>query len=253
MKKSAFVKKNFFYLFVGILLIFSACDDNEAPMPDNEAPGTSINKIMPLGASRVEGARPAFESFRYELWKLMIDGEWEFDYIGTMEDDAAYPAFAGADFDTDHEGRGGYTSGQILAGINGWLDDAGAPDIVLFSSPGGNDALEGLPYDQAISNINEVIDAIQAANPEVTVIIEQLAPARTDLATPELVAYMEQLRQDVLTIATDQTTATSQVIPVDMYTGFSDAFLADDVHYNEAGARFIADRYYTLLVDILQE
>jgi lysophospholipase L1-like esterase len=123
---------------------------------------------------------------------------------------------------------------------------------VLFSSPGGNDALKGLPYDQAISNINEVIDAIQAANPEVTVIIEQLAPARTDLATPELAAYMEQLRQDVLTIATDQTTATSQVIPVDMYTGFSDAFLADDVHYNEAGARFIADRYYTLLVDILQ-
>lgn len=234
MKKSAFVKKNLFYLFVGILLIFSACDDNEASIPDNESPSTSINKIMPLGASRVEGARPAFESFRYELWKLLIDGDWEFDYIGTMEDEAAYPNYSGISFDVDHEGRGGFTSGQILSGIDGWLDEAGAPDIVLFSSPGGNDALLGLPYEQTISNINEVIDAIQAANPEVTIVIEQLAPAHSDQATPELDTYMMALQQDVLTIATEQTTATSGIIPVDMYTDFLDSLLADDVHYNEA-------------------
>ena len=40
-------------------------------------PSTSKNKILPLGASRVEGARPDFESYRYELWKLLEEGGWE--------------------------------------------------------------------------------------------------------------------------------------------------------------------------------
>lgn len=30
------------------------------------------------------------------------------------------------------------------------------------------------------------------------------------------------------------------VVAVDMFAGFSDELLADDVHYNEVGARFIA-------------
>ncbi len=34
---------------------------------------------------------------------------------------------------------------------------------------------------------------------------------------------------------------------VDMATGFSDALLADEVHYNQAGAGFVADRYYPVL------
>ncbi|MFK8161108.1 MAG: hypothetical protein AB8H12_01485, partial [Lewinella sp.] len=59
-------------------------------------------------------------------------------------------------------------------------------------------------------------------------------------------------RQDVLTIATDQTTTNSQVIAVDMFTGFNDSHLADEVHYNEAGAEFIAIRYYNVLVDVLE-
>jgi hypothetical protein len=37
-----------------------------------------------------------------------------------------------------------------------------------------------------------------------------------------------------------------------MYTGFSDAYLADDVHYNTSGADFIADKYYTLLATLLE-
>ena len=37
-----------------------------------------------------------------------------------------------------------------------------------------------------------------------------------------------------------------------MYTGFNDSLLADDVHYNEDGAKFIAERYFDVLVNILQ-
>lgn len=244
--------KLIFPLFFSLALIFS-CSKEEGVGAIDPDPNPSINKILPLGASRVEGARPVFESFRYELWKDLVDGQWTFDFIGTMEDDASYPMHDGASFDADHEGRSGWTSGEIRSGIDDWLRRTGAPDIVLFSSPGGNDALQELSYDDAVANINAIIDALQTSNPAVTIVIEQMAPARSQEMTPQLTAYFMQLQQDVVDIATAQTTATSRVVTVDMFTGFSDDLLADDVHYNEAGASFIADQYYQVLKTFLEE
>jgi len=243
--------KQLFLLILSVFVFLACANDDEMP-PTGDDFDTSINRIMALGASRVAGDRPNFESFRYELWKDLIDGGWTFDFIGTIEDEATYPEYNDTTFDMDHEGRGGWTSGQILNGISDWLDQAGAPDIVLFSSPGGNDALIGLPYDDIVSNVNAIIDTIQAVNPNVIIIIEQLAPARSDLMTPELTTYFEQMQEDVITMANDQTTSTSMVISVDMFSGFSDSFLADDVHYNEAGAIYIAEQYYNTLVNVLE-
>ena len=79
-----------------------------------------------------------------------------------------------------------------------------------------------------------------------------MAPGRSDIMTSELTGFFEQMQQEVLSIASNQTTTTSQVIAVDMFTGFNDGLLADDVHYNESGADFIANRYYNVLVNILE-
>ena len=113
------------------LVALSACskEDDSSPSPQN----TSINKILPLGASRVEGSRPEYESYRYELWKDLKENNWSFDFIGTQTDQASYPIFNDMNFDTDHEGRGGWTSGEIQEGLGGWLDQTGPPDIVLLS------------------------------------------------------------------------------------------------------------------------
>ncbi|GAB5410434.1 MAG: hypothetical protein BalsKO_27990 [Balneolaceae bacterium] len=209
---------------------------------------------MPLGASRVEGARPVFESYRYELWKLLVDGGWEFDFIGTKKDDFPYEDYAELSFDNDHEGRSGFTSVQILAEIEEWIEIAGAPDIVLFSSPGGNDILgESATYSEILSNINNIIDIIQESNPNVTIVIEKLAPGKTIFMTEELQEAFDRMQEDVVTISEIQTTNTSKVITVDMATGFDDSHLADVIHYNEKGALFIAERYYDILVDILVE
>ena len=155
-------------------------------------------------------------------------------------------------FDLDHEGRGGLTSGEILVGLYGWLNQTGSPDIVLLSSPGGNDALQGLPYLQAVSNINEIIDILQSDNPNVIIVLEQMAPGRSDIMTVELTDFFTQMQQEVLNIVINQTTTTSSVISVDMFTGFNDGLLADDVHYNEAGAEFIAQRYYNVIINLLE-
>lgn len=239
-----------FFLASLLLLCCSvSCDDDPQPKP----PSASINKIMPLGASRVEGASPAFESYRYELWELLVAGGWEFDYVGTRTDGASYEELADQPFDRDHEGRGGWTSGEIRDGIDNWVDLAGVPDIVLFSSPGGNDILNGAASSSDIvANVNAIVDILQSANPNVTIIIEQLAPGKSNFMTPDFTAAFNTVNQEVVTIAAQQTTATSKVITVDMFTGFGDALLADEVHYNKAGAEFIAGRYYGVLQDILR-
>ena len=206
---------------------------------------------MALGASRVEGNRPEFESFRYELWKQLKENNWTFDFVGTQSDNSNYPAFNNQNFDTDHEGHGGWTSEDILDGINEWITETETPDIVLFSSPGGNDALQSLPYAQIPININAIIDILQETNPNVTILIEQLAPGRSDIMTSELISYFNQINEEVLAIASEQSTSSSQVIAIDMYTGFTDLMLADDVHYNDSGADFIATRYYNVLSSIL--
>lgn len=237
-------------LMIGLSVVSApSCKKEDETKPQSN----SINKILPLGASRVEGNRPEFESYRYELWKNLTHDDWTFDFIGTATDEGSYPDVGTDSFDPDHEGRGGFTSGEILSGLGDWLDDTGAPDIVLFSSPGGNDALQGLDYAMILANINAIIDTLQAVNPNVQILIEQMAPALSTEMTPELTTYFTNLQSDVVSLATDQSTSTSTIIPVDMYSNFTDSMLADDVHYNELGASFVAAQYYNTLIHVMEE
>jgi lysophospholipase L1-like esterase len=207
---------------------------------------------MPLGASRVDANRPYFESYRYELWKLLISSELEFDYVGTQNDNSDYPMYFGETFDVDHEGRGGWTAEGILSEINNWLDNTDIPDIVLFSAPGGNDALGGVDYNTIISNVNSIIDILQERNPNITIIIERPAPVHSSLMTGYINDYFIQLENDIEDLCLNQTTSSSQVTYVDMFTDFIDDYLADDLHYNQDGAKFIANKYYEVLIEILQ-
>ena len=210
------------------------------------------NKIMPLGASRVQGLTPLFESYRFELWKDLIDGGWDFDYIGTETETGSYPNYENLSFDPDHQGKMSWTSEKIFEELESILHETGYPDIVLFSSPGGNDILDGLPYENVIENINDIIDLFQDRNPDIVILIEQLAPGKTSFMTPELTLIFDQAVLDVETIAQEQTDENSLVIPVNMFEGFVDSYLADDIHYNNEGAEFIAQRYYEVLENVLE-
>ena len=55
--------------------------------------------------------------------------------------------------------------------------------------------------------------------------------------------FINKLHDDIETIALENSTTMSRVIVVDMYTGFNDDMLADEVHFNNKGAAFIAGRY----------
>lgn len=247
------MKKITLVFIYSIFIIFSCI--NEASINEINSsykPSTLENKIMPLGASRVDANRPYFESYRYELWKLLLSSELEFDYVGTQNDNSDYPLYLGETFDIDHEGRGGWTAEGILSEISNWLDVTDIPDIVLFSAPGGNDALAGVDYNTIISNVNSIIDILQERNSNITIIIERPAPVHSSLMIGYINDYFVQLENDIEDLCLNQTTSSSQVTYVDMFTDFTDDYLADDLHYNQDGAQFIANKYYEVLIEILQ-
>ena len=90
------------------------------------------------------------------------------------------------------------------------------------------------------------------ACPNVTIVLEKMAPGHT-WPWLEPRHHHERLLNEIDSLANSMSTATSQVIVIDMATGFADSLLADPIHYNQAGAQFIADRYMTLLDTILLE
>jgi lysophospholipase L1-like esterase len=208
------------------------------------------NKLLPLGASRVQGNPPYYYSFRYPLWELLVEDGYVIDYLGNEQDNYSYGSPL-VDFDTDHEGHSGWTSGEILDELGGWLATIDTPQVVLFSSPGGNDVLDGLSYSSAITNVNAIIDTLQKHNPNITILIERMAPGHSFVMVGDLKTYFDYLETDIPAIADAKSTATSSVIVVDMATGFSDSLLADPIHYNEVGASFIAERYHAVLKNVL--
>ena len=181
-------------------------------------------------------------SYRYHLWKMLIDNEYQFDLIGTRSDPGNYPSYAGKSFDTDHEGIGGIETEGVLSNLPKVLAAIATPDVVLLGI-GGNDLLRRDEPVEPIENIRAIIVSLQQINPSVTILLEQIAPGRSNVMVAEFASKFTDFNDRIATLAANQTNDKSRVIIVKMYDGFSDDFLADNVHYNERGAAFIAGKY----------
>lgn len=201
------------------------------------------SKILCLGDSRVEGS-DTYDSYRYELWKDLIDCNWDFDFVGTQIDPLNYSLYENNSFDSNHQGIGGFTTSDVLSDLPYVLSSIGTIDIVLLGI-GGNDALNdgsvSVPF--AMANINSIIELLQSNNPQVLILLEQIAPGLNSMMTPDLIQAISTFNSDIEIVANNQTNATGNVIVVDMNTGWQNSYLADDVHYNSMGAEVVASRY----------
>jgi len=236
--------KKILVLTLTAFLVFSCRQQSNAPI---------TNTIMPFGASRVQGNPPGYHSYRYDLWKTLRENDWNVDFVGTQTDAELYPAVNDEDFDPHHEGHSGWTSAQLLADAPNWTAVVDTPDIVLFSSPGGNDAIDGLTYESAIDNVKNIVEEFQKMNPEITIVIEKMAPGHSFVMIGALGTYHDRLLNELDSLTDAWSTDLSEVISIDMATDFTNSYLADPIHYNKDGAKFIASKYYTLLEGILVE
>lgn len=185
-----------------------------------------------------------YESYRYELWKKCVQNNFQIDFIGQQFDDGTYPNFMGVSFDRDHEGIGGIESEGVLNNIEEVLLQTNDLDAVLLCV-GGNDLLGGDDPQTVIDNIALIIDEIQNRFPNIIIFLEQIAPGNNETMTNDISLKLFEFNDLIYQTATAYSNQNTSVIAVDMNTNFTVNLLADDVHYNQDGAVFIAEQYFS--------
>ena len=187
-----------------------------------------------------------YESYRYELWKKCIQYNYQIDFVGQQYDDGTYPNFMGASFDRDHEGIGGIESEGVLNNLEEVLLQSNHLDAVLLCI-GGNDLLGGDDPQTVIDNIGLIIEEIQNRFPNIIIFLEQIAPGNNEIMTNDFTKKLSEFNDLIYNTASTYSNQNSSVIAVDMSTNFTENLLADDVHYNQDGAVFIAEQYYSTI------
>lgn len=216
-----------------------------APAPQVNAPGAPAApvapaRIMPIGDSITE-ADGGHASYRYWLYRSLVAAGYQADLVGSRrgvyEDLPLYP-----DFDQDHEGHWGWTTGQVLERMPEWAA-LNPPDAALIHL-GTNDAFRNLSLDQAMTNIAGIIAALRQQRPGVKVFLAQVI-GTTNVMSPNVVA----LNAKIPALAAQLTTSASPVVVVDQWTGFDPVVdTYDGVHPSESGEKKIAAKFQAALV-----
>ena len=249
-----------FGLRYNLLLIFAliigssvSCEYDDDSSTETSRLCSSENpcKIVTIADSRGICFPSLFETYRYPLWKELTIANYSFDFIGPIVDTCEYEPFIGHDFDPDHGAVGGAHTTDILSRIaSGFYPEDS--DILLLGI-GGNDLIGGDTIAFTIENINSIVDAFIGYDSDIIILIEQLAPASNSIMTPELTQILIEFNSEILKLIEQRSGQSQKVYGVDMYDQWqSDDYLADDYHYNEAGAQEVAHRYFIALDSSLE-
>ncbi|MEZ6115433.1 MAG: GDSL-type esterase/lipase family protein [Pirellulaceae bacterium] len=263
-------------------------------LEDRSLLAADIGNLVAIGDSITASSAPTsgdvWYSYRYELWKDLIDSEVDFQFVGSDRDVAAdlhtntplWPSYQGQDYYTSdtsptdqafHEGHPGWTAGQVANSLDGWLGGY-TPDVALIHI-GTNDAIQDARFDNGISggveiptsvtisNIESMIQSLQNDNANVTIFVAQIIPVGSFR-----IGYHQSINSNIDAInaaieadVDSWSTATSQVIMVDHHTGFNaessqypidpNGWTYDDIHPNGVGDAEIASRWHTAIIDWL--
>lgn len=227
-------------------------------------------KILTLGDS-ITQARGDYYSYRYWLWQKLVDANVDFDFVGSADFHYAlnggagpndktypdYPSYKGKSFDRDHQGFGAWRCDDILNGasffteagqLSDWLDTYTA-DIALVHL-GTNDIITGQSTASTVTELEQIISALQADNPKITIFLAKIIYLKYTGGLGN--AGVIDLNAEMDGIASRMTTANSKVVVVDQYTDFDpNTDMYDNYHPNEIGEKKIAQRWLDALADEL--
>ena len=203
----------------------------------------AIHRIMPLGDSitRGMGGDPPYTGYRDDLYWLLVNDDWDFDFVGSQSD--------GSGFDADHEGHGGWKAEDILANIDTWLQDS-APDVILLHI-GTNDISSGQSNSSTIDEIEGILDRIYAYNPQITILLCKLIPRLETPANEYL--QNEELNGLIEDLYNEKKDAGYYIYLVDQFNAFKENpdwrtdYMIDNVHPNEDGYAVMAQTFFSVL------
>ena len=234
-----------------ILLAFSAT-----------ANSGQILKILPLGDS-ITQAEVNRASYRYFLWKQLIDAQIKFDFVGSMDTQLSVyskgtppqPDYKSQTFDPDHEGHFGWQISDVVNGrhskngagsgkLSQWLGHYDF-DIALVHL-GTNDAFYRKPNARVANELSAVIELLRADNPNAIILLAQVIPTSR---RPEDAQAVENMNSVVPVVVKAMNTKASPVILINHFSGF-DALIEtyDGVHPNAAGEEKIAQRWFEAIM-----
>ena len=236
----------------------------------------STLEVMVIGDSITQGRNNGNYSYRYELWKDLVDlgidfdmvGSHDFNYLGSNTS-GNFPDYMGQEFDRDNEGHWNWDTDQVLNGysestlssyapvpstgtetLSVWLKGY-QPDYVLIAL-GRNDCNRNQGAANYATRMGLIIDALQADNPNVTIFVASILDANTG---GDETSYNAQLPS----LAANKTTATSLVVHADIgnisgQTSFDPSIHTyDNTHPNTAGEVVVADHWDVVLTPYLTE
>ena len=237
---------------------------------------TDLGSVLQLGDSITEGSTLS-RSYRYELWKDLIDNQIAFEPVGTETesyhlnnpefDDPEFPDYLGNEFVNQHEGHWGWTSSQVRKELPSWLPQYDA-DVALIHL-GTNDlrlyALAAPSLTDAqivagpVSELNQIVTLLQEDNPHVTIYIAEILPYyKTTVDEPvreHINSLIVQYNQAISETVASWSTETSQVMSVDQWSDPNNAeqpapeeYFFDGVHPSPLGEVTIADRWLSAIV-----
>ncbi|MBX0334108.1 SGNH/GDSL hydrolase family protein [Pontibacter sp. HSC-14F20] len=226
-------------------------------------------RIMPLGNSITQGGE-VNPSYRYELWKMLVDAGLKFEFVGSMDTnwyreapntehgaDVASPVmgetYKGQTFTNKHEGHWGWATTDLLNGyenptqykrdkgkLSDWLKGY-TPDVVMMHL-GTNDMIHSEPTDGTINRIEEIIGQLRADNENVAILLAKITPIPEQYANIDSTQYFVSL---LPALASRLSTQKSPIIVVDVNSGYNPAtYTYDALHPNTVGEKFIAKRWY---------
>ena len=220
-------------------------------------------RIVAIGDS-ITQSNLLHQSYRYKLWKKLVEKGIDFDLIGTQHSNAnqdadgtllagttqvPQPDYKNKSFDPDHEAYWGQKAGQVATRLQTTLPQLQAqgdvPDIALVHL-GTNELLLGpgstaQKAAAAIDGLENVIDELRRVNPRVTILLAKIIPYSTDGGE------VSQLNQLIDAVDDSMSQSDSPVIIVDQYSGFNSTVGADTfdgVHPNDSGEEKIAGKFF---------
>ena len=222
-------------------------------------------RIVAIGDSITQG-NPVHWTYRYPLWKMLIDAGVDFDFVGSINYydivNPDIPPYRGRPFDWEHEGHVFFQSSEIAGQLPGWLlyGHAGSggyvPDIALVHA-GTNDALLAQPATGTIANLGSIIDTLRSRNPRVHVLLAKIIPIFNPLdPAGSANASASAINARIDGLAAAKTTPESRVVVVDHNAGFFPDYTvpppnggdtADGVHPSVAGEEKMARRWFEAL------
>lgn len=212
---------------------------------------SSSIKILPLGDS-ITCASKYKVSYRYPLWKQLIDAGKPIKYIGSQTEKGnggrKWNAYKNIPFPAANEGHSGWRADQILnglengeKGLNSWLANY-KPDIALIHL-GTNDLYQKQTPESTRDDIGNIIKKLRSKNPKIKIILAEIIPLRNNPAVIQLNKLLVKLAQQM-------SQANSPVISVDMYTDFNlqTDMQKDKIHPNAKGEIKMAQHWFDALM-----